>query len=70
VQYEQQPARRVATTTYTGPAPGLPRVRDQLRAWAMTRGADVADRPFEDYLDPIAKMLDEDARFKVYWPVK
>jgi hypothetical protein len=70
VQYEQQPMRRTAMTEFSGPAPGLPRVRDQLRAWAMTRGADVADRPFEDYLDPIAKMLDEDARFKVYWPVK
>jgi hypothetical protein len=70
VLYEQQPARRVASTTYTGPAPGLPRVRDQLRAWAMTRGADTTDRPFEEYLDPIAEMLAEDARFKVYWPVK
>ena len=70
VQYEQQPIRRLATTEYTGPAPGLPRVRDQLRAWAMTHGADVTDRPFEEYLDPIAKMLDEDAHFKVYWPVK
>jgi hypothetical protein len=70
VQYEQQPKRRLATTEYTGPAPGLPRVRDQLRAWAMTHGADVTDRPFEEYLDPIAKMLDEDAHFKVYWPVK
>jgi hypothetical protein len=70
VLYEQQPARRVASTTYTGPAPGLPRVRDQLRAWAMTRGADPTDRPFEEYLDPIEDMLAEDARFKVYWPVK
>jgi hypothetical protein len=70
VQYEQQPARRLAMTEFTGPAPGLPRVRDQLRAWAMTHGADVTDRPFEEYLDPIADMLGEDARFKVYWPVK
>lgn len=70
VQYEQQPARRTAMTEFTGPAPGLPRVRDQLRAWAMTHGADVADRPFEEYLDPIAEMLSEDARFKVYWPIK
>ena len=53
-----------------GPAPGLPRVRDQLRAWAMTHGADVTDRPFEEYLDPIEDMLTEDAHFKVYWPIK
>jgi hypothetical protein len=70
VQYEQQPMRRTAMTEVTGPAPGLPRVRDQLRAWAMTHGADVTDRPFEEYLDPIEDMLTEDAHFKVYWPIK
>jgi hypothetical protein len=57
-------------TEFSGPAPGLPRVRDQLRAWAMTRGADVTDRPFEEYLSPIPEMLAEDAHFKVYWPIK
>jgi effector-binding domain-containing protein len=70
VTYEQLPARRVAMTTYTGPAPGLPRVRDLLRAWAMTRGADTLDRPYEEYLSGIESMINEDAQFKVYWPVK
>jgi effector-binding domain-containing protein len=70
VQYAQIPARRVATTTYTGPAPGLARVRDLLRAWAMTHGADTDDRPYEEYLSGVANMLDEDAQFKVYWPLK
>ena len=70
VSYAQTPARRVATTTYTGPSPGLPRVRDLLRAWAMTHGADTDDRPYEEYLSGVSKMLDEDAQFKVYWPLK
>ena len=70
VSYAQIPARRVATTTYTGPSPGLPRVRDLLRAWAMTHGSDTQDRPYEEYLSGVAKMLDEDAQFKVYWPLK
>ncbi len=70
VSYDQIPARRLATTEYTGPAPGLPRVRDMLRAWAMTRGADTQDRPFEEYLGGVETMLNEDAKFKVYWPVK
>jgi len=70
VKYEQSPARRVAVTTYTGPAPGLAQQRDILRAWAMTHGADTQDRPFEEYLGGVATMLDEDAKFKVYWPVK
>ena len=70
VSYEQLPARRVAMTTYTGPSPGLPRVRDLLRAWAMTHGADTQDRPFEEYPGGISTMLDEDAQFNVYWPLK
>lgn len=70
VSYEQLPARRVAMTTYTGPSPGLPRVRDLLRAWAMTHGAETQDRPYEEYLGGVSTMLDEDAQFKVYWPLK
>jgi len=70
VSYEQIPARHLAMTTYTGPAPGLPRVRDVLRAWAMTHGADTDDRPFEEYLSGIADIGAEDAQFKVYWPLK
>ena len=70
VNYVQIPARRTATTTHVGPAPGLARVRDLLRAWAMTHGADTDDRPYEEYLDGVSGMLDEEAQFKVYWPVK
>ena len=70
VSYDQIPARRVATTTFTGPSPNLPRVRDVLRAWAMTHGADTQDRPYEEYLGGISTMLNEDAQFKVYWPLK
>jgi hypothetical protein len=70
VSYAQIPARRVAKTTYTGPSPGLARVRDLLRAWAMTHGYDTDDRPYEEYLGGVASMLDEDAQFNVYWPLK
>jgi effector-binding domain-containing protein len=70
VSYDQVPARRLAKTTYTGPSPGLPRVRDLLRAWALTHGADTTDRPYEDYLGGVEGMLAEDAKFNVYWPLK
>ncbi len=70
VLYVQLPAIRAAKTTYVGPSPGLPRVRDLTRAWAMVRGAETTDRPYEDYLDPIKDMLSEEAEFNVYWPVK
>ena len=70
VVYAQLPAMRVATTTYTGPSPGLPRIRDLTKAWAMVRDAEPHDRPYEEYLVPIKDMLAEDAGFRVYWPVK
>jgi len=70
VSYVQLPARKYAMTTYTGPAPGLARVRDILRAWAMTHGTDTDDRPFEEYLSGIGSMSDETAQYKVYWPLK
>jgi effector-binding domain-containing protein len=70
VSYDQIPARKVAMTTYTGPSPGLPRVRDLLRAWAMTHGSDTADRPYEEYVGGISTMLEDTAQFNVYWPLK
>lgn len=70
VAYVQLPAMRAATTTYTGPSPGLPRVRDLAKAWAMVRGAEPHDRPYDEYLDPIRDMLAEEAQFRVYWPLK
>ena len=70
VAYVQLPAMRAAATTYTGPSPGLPRVRDLAKAWAMVRGAETWDRPYEEYLAPIKDMLSEEAEFRIYWPVK
>ncbi|GAB2652976.1 polyketide cyclase [Arenimonas aestuarii] len=70
VVYLQVPAHRAVTTTYVGPAPALPRVRDLIRAWAMVRGAETADRPYEDYRIEIKDMLSDTAEFQAYWPVK
>ncbi len=70
VIYAQQPAIRAASTTYEGSAAGLARVRDLLRAWAMVRGNETADRPFEQYGVEIKNMLNEDAAYTVYWPLR
>lgn len=70
VIYAQTPAMRVARTEYVGPAPGLPRIRDLVRAWSMVRGSETTGRPFEEYLEPIKDMLNEDAEFNVYWPIR
>ncbi|HEU0151822.1 MAG TPA: SRPBCC family protein [Arenimonas sp.] len=70
VVYAQLPARRAAKTTYTGPSPGLARIRDLVRAWSLVRGYEPTDRPYEDYLGEIKDMLAEDAEFNVYWPIR
>ena len=66
----QLPAMRAAVTDYIGPAPGLPRVRDLVRAWSMVHGSETTGRPFEEYLDPIKDRLNDDSEFRVYWPVR
>ena len=50
--------------------PPLPRVRDPIHDWAMVRGAETAERPYEDYLIEIEDMLSDNAEFQAYWPVK
>jgi len=70
VVYAQLPAMRVVRTSYTGPSPGLARIRDLIRAWALVHGHEPYDRPFEDYLGEIKDMLAEDAEFNAYWPVQ
>ena len=70
VVYAQLPARKVVSTGYTGPAPALPQIRDMARAWAMVHGFETDDRPYEEYLVPISQIYSDDAKFKVYWPLK
>ncbi|PKM07989.1 MAG: hypothetical protein CVV14_06340 [Gammaproteobacteria bacterium HGW-Gammaproteobacteria-4] len=61
---------RALKTTYTGHPAGLPVARDQLRAYALTRGEVLQDRAFEEYLNDIEDTSVEDTTFNVYWPVK
>lgn len=61
---------RALKTFYQGHPAGLPVKRDQLRAWAETRGEEVQDRAFEEYLQDIETTRPEDSEFNVYWPIK
>jgi effector-binding domain-containing protein len=70
VVFEQFPAGRAATTDYTGYATGLEGERQAVRAWALVNGASTRDRAYEEYLVPVQQMMTENAKFKVYWPVK
>jgi len=70
VTFEQIPGGRDATTDYTGYATGLESERQSVCAWAMVNGASTRDRAYEEYLVPPQLMMTEDAKFKVYWPLK
>lgn len=63
-------AGKALKSYYHGHPAGLPVARDQLRAWAATRGLTVHDRAFEEYLQEIETTAAENGEFNVYWPIK
>ena len=70
LDYMLRPEVVAKCTDYTGYATGLESERQSVRAWAMVNGASTRDRAYEEYLVPPQLMMTEDAKFKVYWPVK
>ncbi|MEO6364966.1 MAG: polyketide cyclase [Luteimonas sp.] len=70
VKYVQNPARRAARATYTGYITGLEAVRSALRAWSLTQGYEVINRPYEDYKSGVAGAFEENGQFDVYWDIK
>lgn len=62
---------QAANTRWVGPAPGLQRVRDTLRAWSIVRGYPLdVGQGFDDYIVAIPEMLDPEAEFQAYLPLK
>lgn len=70
VELTQTPPIRAANTLWVGPAPGLQRVRDMLRAWALVRGFPLEGNGFDDYFVAIPDMLNPDAEFQAFLPLK
>ena len=70
VEYVRREPRRVATALYTGYMAELDNIRNALRAWAMTRGYEVTDRPYEDYQNGIDKAFTAEGQYQVYWNLK
>lgn len=70
VQLGQSYAGRALKTIHNGHPAGLPVIRDQLRAFAATRGLVVQDRAFEEYLQDIEDTAAEEGEFNVYWPIR
>jgi hypothetical protein len=70
VLHVQNPAGKVAMASYTGYMAELDNVRNALRAWALTNGHEVVDRPYESYKAGIAESFTENGQFDVYWTLK
>ncbi|MBS3959195.1 MAG: polyketide cyclase [Xanthomonadaceae bacterium] len=71
VTFAQTPPLRAASTKWIGPAPGLQRVRDTIRAWALVRGLvpEPGAQGFDDYRVAIADMLGPEAEFQAFVPL-
>lgn len=70
VKYVHLDARKAASASYTGYMAELDAVRSSLRAWAMTNGYEVTDRPYESWKNGVDQAFTADGQFDVYWAVK
>ncbi|WP_242108236.1 SRPBCC family protein [Luteimonas aquatica] len=70
VEYVQTKPGRVAVAYYTGFMAELDNVRNALRAWTLTQGYEVTDRPYEVYKNGIDKAFSAEGEYEVYWTLK
>ena len=70
VQFVQNKPVKVAMASYTGYMAELDNVRNALRAWALTSGHEVSDRPYEEWKSGVASAFTENGQFDVYWTLK
>jgi len=70
VEYIRVEAGKAARGEYAGYMAELENVRNAVRAWAMTHGYEVTDRPFEYYKNGIDEAFTENGEFEVFWKLK
>ncbi|HEY0332179.1 MAG TPA: polyketide cyclase [Stenotrophomonas sp.] len=70
VTYVRTQPHRSAFGTYGGHMAGLDVARNSLRAWAVTSGSDVVDRPYEIWKGGVDKSFTQDGTYDIYWAVK
>ncbi|MDG2524942.1 SRPBCC family protein [Stenotrophomonas sp. HITSZ_GD] len=70
VTYVRTEAHRSAFANYTGHMAGLDVARTSLRAWAVTNGYEVTDRPYESWKSGVDKSFTLDGNFDIYWAIK
>lgn len=64
-----EPAR-VVVASFKGHMNQLASVRDTLRAWALTRGYETIERPYEAWKSGVDPSFTDQGQFDVYWVVK
>ncbi|MGI8559939.1 MAG: polyketide cyclase [Luteimonas sp.] len=70
VTYVHTAPTRAAKASYAGFMAELDNVRNALRAWALTQGYEVIDRPYEFYENGIDQAFTADGEYEVYWTLK
>lgn len=70
VKYARVAPHRSAHATYAGHMAGLDVARNALRAWAVTSGAEVVDRPYESWNGGLDKSFTQEGTYDIYWAVK
>ena len=70
VKYVHTQPARVAKASYKGFMAELDNVRNAVRAWALTQGYEVTDRPYEAYRNGIDAAFTENGEFEVFWTLR
>jgi hypothetical protein len=61
---------RAAAVSYTGYMMSLENVHNALRAWSLTQGLEVTDRPWDVYKNGIDQAITENGQYDSYWMLK
>lgn len=61
---------KVATTSFKGHMANLSKLRDALRAWALTHGYETVDRPYESWTGGIDAGFGDNGEYVVQWALK
>jgi hypothetical protein len=70
VKYVHVKPVRAATAHFTGYMMELDNAHNMMRAWALTNGYEVTDRPYEEYVNGVDGAFSDKGEFQMYWTIK
>lgn len=70
VEYVRTAPSRAVTGHYNGYIFELENAHNMLRAWALTQGYEVVDRPFDLYLEGVDAAFTAEGEYQIYWALK